>query len=90
MTATRRVERLRQYIDECKKHGDIFTPTELEHIVEDVEVLFTPVVADLVKLLIQQQLPAARKRATPPKLKTFPITDADIAAIIAADRAEHG
>jgi hypothetical protein len=89
MTATRRVERLRQYIDECKKHGDIFTPTELEHIVEDVEALFTPVVVDLVKLLIQQQLPAAR-RATPPKLKTFPITDSDIAAIIAADRAEHG
>lgn len=32
----------------------------------------------------------APKRATPPKLTTFPITDGDIAAIIAADRAEHG
>ena len=90
MTAQRRIERLRQYVDECKKHGDIFTPTELEHIVDDVEALFTPVVVDLVKLLIQQQLPVVRGRVIPPKLTTFQITDDDVAAIIAADRAEHG
>ncbi len=29
-------------------------------------------------------------RARPSKLKTFQITDDDVAAIIAADRAEHG
>lgn len=91
MRVDARMLRLQQYIDECKKHGDIFTPTELEHIVEDVEALFTPVVRDLVKLLIQQQLPAARRtRAVPPKLHTFQITDGDIAAIIEADRAERG
>lgn len=90
-----RLKRVRRIVEEADEHGDIFTPTELELLLEDSQKLYTKESAKLIEILITRQLPAARAatnihRTSLFKLETFQITDDDVEAVMEAYRAEGG